>query len=36
MTEQDITKLFPTHKKSSWAGSFDRNKIYEIRLQNAP
>lgn len=38
MTEQDITKLFPTHiRKALGQALFDRNKIYEIRLRvNAP
>ena len=38
MTEQDITKLFPTHiRKALEQALFDRNKIYEIRLRvNAP
>ena len=34
MTEQDITKLFPTHiRKALGQALFDRNKIYEIRLR---
>lgn len=38
MTEQDITRLFPTHiRKALGQALFDRNKIYEIRLRvNAP